>query len=114
MCEETAEPFLRRMVDLIISGRKHFVRRNRSGKTAIQMLAKLGITSFDEAWEIVIALSSKEYFRGPVVDRDDPPGSPPRLFIFKIEVNGILTYIKLKDDTENRGCVCLSFHEDEK
>lgn len=35
------------------------------------------------------------------------------IWVFKNEINGIMAYIKLKDETERRGCVCLSFHEDE-
>lgn len=100
------------MEPLIISGKRHFVNRNRNGKKALQMLADLGINSFDEAWNLVLQLDQTHYWSGPEPDDKDPTG-PLVIWVFKVEIDGIITYIKLKDETHNRGCVCLSFHEDE-
>lgn len=101
------------MHGLVHNGKRYFVRRTKNGISYIQQLANLGLSSVDEAWEIVLELNTSHYKSGPEYDRDDP-GCGKVVWIFKMEVNGILTYIKLKDEVSKRGCVCLSFHEDEQ
>lgn len=59
----------------------------------------------------MLVLKDTHYFSGPGIDRDDPSCGRV-VWVFKTEINGMITYIKLKDETAGRGCVCLSFHED--
>ncbi|MFD3271896.1 hypothetical protein ACE3MS_17540 [Paenibacillus dendritiformis] len=66
----------------------------------------------EEAWECVLDLEPTHYHSGPSPDYGDI-ASGLVIWVFKNEINGIMAYIKLKDETERRGCVCLSFHEDE-
>jgi hypothetical protein len=113
MSQDGAEAFLQRMFVLISKGRRQFIRRTRNGKDYLQMLAELGLTSIDAAWELVLGLEGVHYTSGPDSDYDAGPNGPLVVWTFKMDVNGILTYIKLKDDTEARGCVCMSFHQDE-
>ncbi|MCM3800387.1 hypothetical protein M4A92_17695 [Caldibacillus thermoamylovorans] len=60
-------------------------------------------------WDEALKLTPNDYCDGPVVDRDKPQDGKV-IWIFKKNINGIITYIKVKIDY--RGCVCLSFHED--
>jgi hypothetical protein len=112
MSKEQSKQFLEQMLELVRNGQRSFVRRTRNGKSYIQMLADLGLTSIDEAWECVLNLNDSHYYDGPDFDRDDPSAGQV-IWIFKMDINGTMTYIKLKDETSKRGCVCLSFHEDE-
>lgn len=112
MNQET-EQFLKKMHELVRNGKRYFVRRTRNGVSYIQQLADLGITSVDEAWDIILDLKASHCISGPEYDRGDPQ-SGEVVWIFKMDVNGLITYIKLKDEYLKRGCVCLSFHEDEQ
>ena len=113
MSQDGAEPFLQEMRMLISKGLKHFVRRNRDGKSYIQMLADLGLTSIEEAWDYVLELTKEHYISGPQKDLRDGPDGPLVIWVFKMNINGIPTYVKLKNETAERGCVCISFHPDE-
>lgn len=113
MSQAESELFLQKMHTLIRSGQRDFVRRTRDGKTYLQQLLELRITSIDAAWDLVLELNSSHYFKGPVIDHRDGPGSPLDVWVFKMEINGDTAYIKLKDETAQRGCVCISFHRDE-
>lgn len=97
---------------MIRSGKRYFVRRNRNGVSHIQQLADLGLTNIEEAWEIILELEVGHCVGGPQYDWDDR--SLGRVvWIYKVEVNEIITYIKLKDEESSRGCVCISFPEDQ-
>ncbi|CAH0346441.1 hypothetical protein [Bacillus sp. CECT 9360] len=112
MNQNQAEQFLAKMHELVRNGKRYFVRRTRHGVSYIQQLADLGLTSVDEAWEIVLKLNGTHRVSGPEFDRNDPECGKV-VWVFKMEVNGLITYIKLKDEELKRGCVCLSFHEDD-
>lgn len=112
MSTVTVEAFLTNMKELIRLGKRHFVRRNRNGLTYVQQLAILRIASVEEAWECVLQLETGNFHSGPSYDYGDPEPRERVLWVFKVEINNVLTYIKLKDETALRGCVCLSFHED--
>ncbi len=105
--------FLIRMKVLVQTGKRHFVRRNRNGVSYVQQLARLRLSSPDEAWDCVMELGENHYLSGPEIDRGEPASTDKVVWTFIMEINGIITYIKLKDETERRGCVCLSFHEAE-
>lgn len=113
MEKDTAESFLLRMHELINLGKRQFISRTRNGKNATQQLADLGLSSVEEVWSCVLDLNESHYFSGPDYDRRDGADSPLVIWVFKMDVNDNMTYIKLKDDTANRGCVCMSFHIDE-
>jgi hypothetical protein len=112
MNEEQSEQFLKKMHGLIRNGKRYFVKRTRNGDSFIQQLAELGLSSVDKAWEIVLELKEDHCVGGPEYDRDHP-GCGKVVWKFKTEVNGTLAYVKLKDEEKKRGCICLSFHEDE-
>lgn len=112
MCDLSTEQFLAKMKEFIRTGRRHFVARTRNGVSYLQHLADLGLTDVEEAWECVLDLEPPHYHSGPSPDYGDI-ASGLVIWVFKNEINGIMAYIKLKDETERRGCVCLSFHEDE-
>ncbi|WP_340673078.1 hypothetical protein [Brevibacillus agri] len=112
--EETCKTVLAEMKQLILEGKKHFVRRNRQGKNYLQQFLDMNLTSIDAAWECIVNdLNHTHYHSGPMHDHQDGPGSPLVVWVFKMEINGVIAYIKLKIETNGRGCVCLSFHEDE-
>ncbi|CAH8248476.1 hypothetical protein WJ0W_007144 [Paenibacillus melissococcoides] len=112
MSHLSVEEFLTKMKELIRTGRRHFVARTRNGVSYLQHLADLGLTDVEEAWECVLELEAIHYHSGPSRDHGDA-ASGRVIWVFKTEINGIMAYIKLKDETVRRGCVCLSFHEDE-
>lgn len=112
MIEDQTEQFLQKMKGLVRNGKRYFVRRNRKGIPYIQQLADLGLTGVEEAWEVVLMLTKEHWFKGPEEDWDDRQAGEV-VWVFKMEVNGTLAYIKLKDEELKRGCVCLSFHEDQ-
>lgn len=113
MSHLSTEQFLAKMKELIRTGRRHFVARTRNGVSYLQHLADLGLTDVEEAWECVLELEPIHYHSGPSPDYGDASSSGRVIWVFKSEINGIVAYIKLKDETDRRGCVCLSFHEDE-
>jgi len=114
MSSQASEVFLQQMYELIRRGHRHFVRRDRSGKNSIQQLADLGLTGFDEAWDCILTLNKSHYFSGPEYDHLDTSRSEGRVvWVFKIEINGIMAYIKLKEDKFGPRCKCMAFHEDE-
>ena len=110
--DQQTEQFLEKMHELVRNGKRYFVRRNRKGVSYIQQLADLGLASVDEAWDIVLELKVEHRVSGPEFDRDDSTCGKV-VWVFKMDVNGLIAYIKLKDEELKRGCVCLSFHEDE-
>lgn len=106
--------FLREAKQLISKGKRDFIKRtynHPSGKTVkwIEALFEIGLTRVDQVWDETLKLTPNDYEEGPVIDNDRPLDGKI-LWVFKKEVNGVLTYIKMKID--HRGCVCLSFHED--
>lgn len=112
--EEEKKAFLREAKQLISKGKKDFIKRTYDhpvGKKVkwIEALLDIGLTGVEQMWDETLQLTPDDYKDGPVVDNDRPHDGKI-IWIFKKEVNGALTYIKLKID--NRGCVCLSFHED--
>jgi hypothetical protein len=106
--------FLYEVKKLVSQGRRQFVKRQGynvpDGRTInyVQALLELDIADVDEAWEYVLSLTPAHYHSGPKKDRDRPDGSD--VWVFKRKINNINTYIKLK--TDERGCICISFHRD--
>ena|SRR5690625_4359509 len=112
--EEEKKAFLRKAKQLISVGKRDFIKRtydHPSGKKVkwIEALLDIGLTSPEQMWDETLQLTPNDYREGPVVD-NNRPWEGTVIWIFKKEVNGVLAYIKMKID--NRGCVCLSFHED--
>lgn len=106
--------FLRDAKRLISTGKKDFIKRtydHPSGKKVrwIEALGEIGLTDVPQVWEEALKLTLKDCVEGPVIDFDRPKDGKV-IYVFKKEVNGVLTYIKMKID--HRGCVCLSFHKD--
>ncbi|MFD1415364.1 hypothetical protein [Oceanobacillus jeddahense] len=106
--------FLRKAKQLISNGKKDFIKRtydHPSGRKVkwVEALLEIGLTSPNQCWGEVLLLTPNDYVEGPCVDRNRP-GDGNVIWVFKKEVNGSLTYIKMKID--KRGCVCLSFHKD--
>ncbi|MGH0593619.1 hypothetical protein ACQVPY_15175 [Bacillus pretiosus] len=106
--------FLRKAKKLISSGKKDFIKRtydHPSGRKVRwkEALLDIGLTTPEQAWDETLQLTPGDYIDGPCEDTDRTADGKV-IWIFKKEVNGVLTYIKMKID--HRGCVCLSFHED--
>lgn len=78
-----------------------FVRRKKN----MDYLASLALFIY-EVEEIILHLTEKNYFEGPVVDKDSSAGE---IWKFSMDVQGIKTYIKLKLDKS--GAKCISFHD---
>ncbi|AFQ45220.1 hypothetical protein [Desulfosporosinus meridiei] len=114
MNAEFSKLFLSKMRSLIVQGKRHFLPRTYpDGTRYIEHLARLGIESIDEAWDYIMQLNESNYVDGPLIDvTSKPPSEDPVVWEFKSKVNTKVAYIKLKDDFR-RGCVCISFHEDE-
>lgn len=85
MSKEQSGRLLEQMQELVRNGQRYFVRRTKNGVSYIQMLADLGLTSIDEAWECVLELKDTHYFSGPEIDRDDP-GCGMVIWVFKTEI----------------------------
>ncbi|MDE3840242.1 hypothetical protein C0966_12930 [Bacillus methanolicus] len=114
MSEAEARLFLIEIKSLISQGRRDFITRwynlpNGKRIRYTEALLSIGLTSIQQAWDEILKLKPRDYFKGPNPDRDRP-NDGSQVWEFKKEVNGIQTYIKLKID--HRGCVCMSFHED--
>ena len=108
--------FLKEAKSLVSSGKRDFIKRtydNHPSGTPVrwfEALGEIGLTDPNQVWGEVLQLSPGDFIEGPVLDRDRPRDGEV-IWVFKKEVNGTLTYIKLKID-DLRGCVCLSFHKD--
>lgn len=111
---QIAKSFLDKIKTLVKQKHRYFVPRTYpEGKGYLECLAKLGLESVDEAWEYILELDSENYFSGPEKDFTDNSNSQAEvIWTFKTKIEGKTTYIKLKDEKERRGCVCLSFHLD--
>jgi len=80
--------------------------------TTYNNLPSLGLT-VDDAWKYILQLDETHYFRGPLADTNEKFDFGENVvWKFKMEIDGKIAYIKLKDEEGGRGCVCLSFHED--
>lgn len=108
--------FLKEAKRLVSSGKRDFIKRtydNHPSGTPVrwlEALGEIGLTEPSQVWNEILRLSPRDFIEGPVLDKDRPKDGKV-IWIFKKEVNDILTYIKLKIDVK-RGCVCLSFHKD--
>ncbi|OLS39154.1 hypothetical protein [Bacillus sp. MRMR6] len=114
MSNINAIAFLREAKQLISIGKKDFIPRTYSHPSGSKVkwkeaLLHIGLTQPNQVWDEVLKLTPSDYIDGPCID-NDRPNDGKTIWIFKKEVNGFLTYIKMKID--HRGCVCLSFHED--
>lgn len=110
----TSTEFLHDAKKLISCGKKDFIKRtylNSNGETVrwIEALFEIGLTEVKQVWDEVLDLTTADYFEGPSMDIDRPQDGNV-IWVFKKEINDVITYIKLKID--RRGCVCISFHED--
>jgi hypothetical protein len=99
---EDVKRFLTRVKQAIADPQKFvFIERDKNLRAA----AKLGLIPRHE----VLSLSYEDYDRGPLPDTDRSRGGS--VWEFFKEIDGVWIYIKLKLD--DRGCVCISFHEDQ-
>jgi hypothetical protein len=106
--------FLREAKQLISRGKKDFIKRTYDHPNGhkvrwIEALLDIGLTNPTQAWDEVLKLVPNDCVDGPCIDSDRPEDGKV-IWIFKKDINGVLTYIKMKID--HRGCVCLSFHKD--
>ena len=111
---EEIREFLKKAKRLISRGEKDFVKRtydHPSGQKVKwkEALMDVGFTEPSQVWKEILHLTPNHWEDGPVVDVDRPSEGKV-IWVFKKEVGGVLTYIKLKID--HRGCKCLSFHKD--
>ncbi|MFW6377683.1 MAG: hypothetical protein ACOCZ5_03455 [bacterium] len=113
MSSELSKLFLYKIQEMVRNKHRHFVQRNDyPDGNYIQQLAKLGITP-SEAWNYILKLDESHYVDGPSIDVTCRTRSKEKVvWTFKMEIDGNIAYIKLKDESERRGCVCLSFHKD--
>ena len=85
--------------------------QQRPDRDYLADLLEIGITE-EEAWNIILTLNKNSYF----------PDTKPEYYksgeslVFKREINGVMTYIKLKIENRNKRdeVVCISFHADNK
>lgn len=99
---------LNKMKKLIIAKKRKF--ENRIDRNYIDDLLELGL-DVESAWNQILMLNNNFYFFDPMPSykKDN------NVLIFKKNINGILTYIKLKLQNYNDEIVvCLSFHRDNK
>lgn len=115
MNPELSKLFLCKIHEMIRLNKMYFVPRTYpDGLSYIDHLARLGIESLDEAWEYILQLDERHYCDGPCKDISEKTGAEQLVvWMFKIQVNGEIAYIKIKDESERRGCVCISFHKDQ-
>jgi len=113
MSSELSKLFLHKIKAMVRNKHRHFVQRHDyPDGNYIQQLAKLGIT-LSEAWDYILRLDVSHYVDGPSRDVTCRTKSREKVvWTFKMEINGDVAYIKLKDESARRGCVCLSFHKD--
>lgn len=114
MSSAFAKLFLGKIRKMVNNGNRHFVQRYDypDKRNYIQQLASLGLT-VDDAWKYILQLDETHYFAGPLADANEKFDSGKNVvWEFKMEIDGKIAYIKLKDEEGGRGCVCLSFHED--
>ncbi len=98
------ERFLRQIkIEMTKPNRFDLVTR----KENMNCIANLGL-SVKAAEGEIMSLTYHDYYRGPSPDHDK--ARPGDIWEFVKDVIGMSIYIKLKLD-QNRGCVCLSFHE---
>ena len=99
----SVEAFLIEARQLIADGRYALVPRdiNTTG------LAELGITP-EQAWDIIAALTTNNYCKGPEADRDREGW----LWFFGASIEKRPAYIKLKieEGRRSRFLKCVSFH----
>lgn len=77
-------------------------------KKNLDTLAKLGLT-WQDAKEEIYTLSEREYYKGPMLDRDAP--NSDHFWVFHKRIDGELLYIKFKVLYQEDGSVKLvSFH----
>lgn len=103
------DEFLERVREVILAQRKvDFTPR----KENLDSLAKLGIT-VSAAKQEILGLTYRDYYRGPSVDHSREHVRGGMIWEFIRDMDGRLVYIKLKLDND-RGCVCMSFHESDR
>lgn len=70
-------------------------------------LARLGMTMRD-ARDRVIALTPADYVEGPKPRSAD---SPQEAWVFGLNIQGVIVYVKVSLRLEPARCLCVSFHE---
>lgn len=100
---------LTKMKKLIMQGKRHF--EPRKDRDYVLALFELGITE-EEAWNYILRLNSYYYYP----DLKPFYAKSGEALVFKMKINGITAYIKLKIEEYNNEeeTVCLSFHRDTK
>lgn len=97
------------MKKLIRQGKRHF--EPREDRDYAMALFELGITE-NEAWNYILRLNAYYYYSDlkPFYTKNG------EALVFKMKINGIVAYIKLKIEEYNNEeeTVCLSFHKDIK
>lgn len=103
--------FLKEAIIRVTEKKLDFIPRAQN----LDFLREEGLTIIDIE-DIICALTKNDYFRGPLLDRDN---SKEDVWVFKKNINNKTVYIKLKlrqykDKERIDDVVCLSMHEDKK
>lgn len=102
---------LTKMKKLIKENKRRF--ENRKDRNYLEDLLEIGITP-SEAWNQILSLNHHFYFP----DTKASYRQSKNTLVFKKPIHGILVYIKLKIEINNKGLeeivICLSFHIDKK
>ena len=101
-------------IESILSDMRQAIKSNRCflvpRKANQDTLAQLGITSKD-AFDEIYHLTYRDYYSGPMTDRDQP--DTDSLWVFKKAIEGEIIYIKFKIEYQkNKTAKFLSFHID--
>ena len=101
-------------IETVLFDMRQAIRCNRCflvpRKDNMDTLAQLGITGKD-AFNEIMQLTYKDYFQGPLADRDRP--AEDDLWVFKKTVQNEVIYIKFKIEYQkNREAKFVSFHID--
>jgi len=99
---QQVEEFLKQVRRTIADPKKFVIIPREKNRRDV---ARLGLVPRQE----IMNLTHQDYDRGPLPDEDERMGGV--VWEFMKEIDGIWVYMKLKLD--ERGCVCLSFHEEE-
>ena len=100
---------LSKMKKLVYQKKRRF--EQRKDRDYITSLFELGITE-EEAWNYILRLNSYYYY----YDLKPDYLVNGKALVFKMIINGIMAYIKLKIEkniNEDEIVVCISFHKDE-
>lgn len=104
------ELLLKRIREYIKIGKRHMPVENADGQRWLQTLLDWGFFSLDDFWETVAAFSKEDYFNGPLPCQSSSQPDVLTDWEFKILLNDKPVCIRLKEDSEGRGCVFVGIY----